>query len=327
MAARALGVLLPLLSAAIALAWCGAAEAKTGLARVVVLGTTDVRIPRRIEGAVLDVLNKNGSNPKSPAYVAAALGLKRPTDRPTVAQCVAAGTKLGLDVIAVIRVRLEGRAASVELRVVTVADGGERSYTVLAYARNPAKGAADLVAAAFADIREWDTDLVDAEHALGRDLDEKHAEYAVSPRKPPVSFAEHMYLDAETRARHGKAAAIVVPTLFALTTAALVYALIARPWEPDERPDGEASDMPNMAAGFGTIFITALVGAATAVSVAGMILGLTLGLRARYRAQEEMARLRHLVPNPPEAPRPDLELALAPMLSPEGGGLALDLRF
>jgi len=222
---------------AAALAWCGVAAAKTGLAPVVVEGTTDSRIAQRIENAVLRALARNGPNPPRPLEVAAALGLPSPADRPTVEQCVAAGKKLGLDVIAVIRVHLHEGTASVELRVVTVADGEERRYLAAADPRSVARGAVNLVAVAFAELRGWDTDHVDVEHALRRDLDAEHAEYAAAAYEPPLTFAEHLYLEAEKRERNGKAAAIIVPTIFTLTTAALVYAWIARPWEPDEDPN------------------------------------------------------------------------------------------
>lgn len=328
MPARALGVLLPLLAAAIALAWCGAAEAKTGLAPVVVEGTTDSRIPRRIENAALEVLRAHGPNPPPPQEIAQALGLADPADAPTAAQCAAAGAQLGLDVIAVVRVRLDGDAAAVELRVVTVADGKERAYSLISDARHAAKDAAALVGEVFAEVREWDSGLVDVEHALGGDLDREYADYTADGGGG--SFASYLY-DRAARRRGGMiAVGVVIPTILVSATIALGVGTRSVWEDPYTSSDAEEdSGMPCIACGLGEVMLVAarvMVVLGIVVGTGGAILA-AVGAGFGYKKQDRrMGALEPLLSRDGDGELP-VSWRLAPWGSPEGGGLALDLRF
>jgi hypothetical protein len=139
------------------------------------------------------------------------------------------------------------------------------------------------------------------------------------------SFADYMYLKADKRMRGGRAIAIVVPAILAAgTTTALLAGF--KPWTWDDH-DGEQCDPNCMASGFGELFLTFGFMVVTIVGYGATFATLVLSLYAYSKGKRDLGLLRPIVPNPPKRERPEMELAFAPWASPQGGGLALDLRF
>jgi hypothetical protein len=327
---------LALIFGALAFAWSGAAEAKTGLAPVVVDGSLDPRLARDVERAILRDLRMRGADPPDPMKVLPLLALASPKEIPATPLCVAAGKKLGLDLLLLIRIRNlhAGTRLQTELRAVVVETGEERVFsglTLLPYSEPSPRalvvsGARDLVAGALGEFGSPEEDLIEVERALLRNCDEAYAEYRASGVISKYSFADYMYLKADKRMRGGRMIAIVVPAILAAGTTTILLAGF-KPWTWDDH-DGEQCDPNCMATGFGELFLTIGFMAVTIVGYGATFATLALSLRAYSKGKRDLGLLRPLVPNPPKREKPEMELvAFAPWASPQGGGLALDLRF
>jgi hypothetical protein len=318
---------------AIAAAWCGAAAARIGLAPVVADTGVHRSVAPSVERAIMDYLRLRGINPPSTSVVGARLALTAATEKPTTAECVDAGKKIGIDLLLLIRVRAvdaEG-LQGIALRVVDVDAGSERGYERRYLRSDPRQsprslsiaGAQDLVAAALADFPAREQKLAAVEAALKRDCDEEYAAFlgAGAHERP---FADQMYLDADNRRVQGIVMGIAIPiTLVAITTTVLLAAF--RPWTWNDHQDTGAGVCVTCGigeagrdAGFA---IVAIVGyGLTFATLAG-------GLHMYSEGKSDLERLRPLVPNPPKRERVEMELSMAPWGSPTAAGLAMDLRF
>jgi hypothetical protein len=312
---------------AIAVAWCGAAEAKTGLAPVVAEGGLGLKVARKAERAALKILAKHGVNSPAPATIEAKLGLAGPTDPPTTAQCVAAGRALGLDVIVALRLRPTGDLVEVEVRVVVVDSGTEHVYTANDDAAHVPRAVQNLVLAVFDDVRTWDTELVDVERALGRDEDKPYARWLADDDSEKGTFARYMHDRAARRRNASVVVGIALPILVASATVWFGYA--TRGIWRDLQHNEEDDDGVCIACGLGDI----LLGVARVGVVIGYVAGIALTLVSAAvpiaiygHRTREMARLRPLLTDEAAEP-PAIVWSFAPYASPEGAGLALDLRF
>jgi len=313
-------ILFAVIAVAIASSWCGASAARTGLAPVVAEGGFGLKMAQKVERAALRALTIQGVNPPKPATLAPHLGLASSTDPPSTAQCVAAGEALGLDVVVVIRVRQSAAGdAESELRVVVVETGKEYLYHVRSPASLAPSEVRALVYDVFGPIRIWEGDLIDVEHALGRDMDRLYARFMARGRQTG-SFAEYMYNRAERRKHVSLALAITLPTLIAGATVA--FGVGTRGIWIDEESDN-VDDC--FTCGIGDILIV--------VARVAVVLGIVIGTGGAIASgvgghlaysdrKKEMTRLRPLLAEPPP-----VSWHVAPYASPEGGGLALDLRF
>jgi hypothetical protein len=321
---------------AIVVACAASAQAKTGLAPVVVDADLGKGVAQLVQRAALEAIARNGVNPPRTTAVGARLGLARATDPPTTAQCVAAGNALGLDVVLVLRVReRQGRTLlQTELRVVDVAAGEERRYERVTPTPQPGRGARRLAVAdaravlaeLFAEPGPWDRGLVDVERALGRDCDAEHAGYLSSGEAAGRSFADHMLIAAEKRKRGGAVVTAVVPALIAgLTTAALL--VIVKPWESNDHEKDDNDADVCLGCGFGEMFRSFGIAVLALVGYGATIGALIGGIRVYAKGRDDSDRLRPLVSTRLEPRRSAPELALAPYAGPGGGGLALRLRF
>jgi len=319
---------------AVAIAWCGAAEAKTGLAPVVVDASLGVVYSRAVGSAIRDALRLNGVDPPPSGKISARLGPSFPKKAPSTAQCVAAGKDLGLDLLLLIRIRNldSGTRLQTELRAVVVETGEDRRYEQQTLIPDTERRPVRLVVAAaksllqevVEEVRAQEPDLAGVEQALHRDCDEDYAEYRIAGAAKEIAFADHMYLEADKRMRDGKVVAIAIPTvLIAITTTVLLAGF--KPWTWDDEEDG--SDPNGMGSGFIELFrnfgfvLVAIVGYGASIAT---LIG---GIHMYSEGKEDVGRLRPLVPIPPKRAEPEVELAFAPYASPSGGGLALDLRF
>ena len=316
-------VLLAFCAFAIAVVLCGAAEARTGLVPVVVEGGLGLELGEDVQHTALRTLAKHGVNPPEPWALLPHLGLANPTDPPTTAQCIAAGGALGLDVVAIIRVRPSAAGMEAEMRVVVVETRKEYRYSTTSDIRHALRAVHDLVTLVFEDLRAWDTDLLDVEHALGRDRDRLYVRYLASDGQAG-SFAGYMYDRAERRKHLSLALAITVPTLIAGATVA--FGVGTRGIWINEESDNEDDCFT---CGIGDILIgvaRVAVVLGIAIGTAGAILsGVGAGF-SHFMRKKEMERLRPLLSGARADP-PPVSWQIAPYASPEGGGLALDLRF
>jgi len=321
--------------AGIVSAFSCAVEARTGLAPVVADATLGVGYARAVEQAIRNDLRLRGVDTPAPKTILPHLGLASPTDAPTTAQCVAAGKKMGLDLLLLIRIRNvhAGTRLMTELRAVVVETGEEYRFdrqTLLSYAERAPKrlvvsDVRSLVSGVMAEVRAWEPDLIDVERAFKRDYDEEYLEYQTSNTSPELSFADTLYLRADKRMRDGKIVAIVVPAILAAATTVALTAGF-KPWTWDDHDD-EQCDPACLSVGLGRMMITAGFVLVAVVGYGATIATLALALRAYTRGKREVGALRPLVPVPPVRPEPEFELAFAPYAAPGGGGLALDLRF
>jgi hypothetical protein len=311
---------------AIAIAWCGAAEAKTGLVPVVAEGELGLKMAQKVERAAIKALMRNGVNPPRPAALLPHLDLASPTDPPTTAQCVAAGEALNLDIVVVIRVRPWADAVETEMRVVVVETRKEYLYAVHEDAAYMPREVGELVADVFGNIRAWNADLIDVEHAQGRDEDKLYGRYLGDAGPQASTFAQYAYDRAERGRNVSLGLGIAIPTILAAAT--VWFGIATRGvWENRIADPGDSeygviiwfADMAIIAARVIVVLVLVVGAAATAVSVA-------ISTLMYKRHEKEMNRLSTLVSGASAEP-PPVSWNVAPYLSPEGGGLALDLQF
>jgi hypothetical protein len=311
---------------AIAIAWSGVAEAKTGLAPVVAEGDLGLKMAQKVERQAFKALVRNGVNPPKPATLLPYFGLGSPTDPPTTAQCVAAGEALGLDIVVVIRVRPWADAVESEMRVVVVETGKEYLYAVHEDAAYMPREVGALVADVFGNIRAWNADLIDVERALGRDEDKLYGRYLGEAGPQASTFAQYAYDRAEQRRNVSLGLGIALPIV--LASATVWFGIASRGvWENRIADPGDSeygviiwfADMAIIAARVVVVLVLVVGAAATAVSVA-------ISTLMYKRHEKEMNRLRPLLSGA-SAETPPISWNVAPYVSPEGGGLALDLRF
>jgi hypothetical protein len=311
---------------AISIAWCGAAEARTGLAPVVADGELGLKMAQKIERVAFKALVRNGVNPPRPTTLLPYLDLASPTDPPTTAQCVAAGEALNLDIVVVIRVRPSGDAMESEMRVVVVETRKEYLYAVHEDAAYMPREVGELVAAVLGNIRAWDADLIDVEHALGRDEDKLYGRYLADAGPQASTFAQYAYDRAEQRRNVSLGLGIAIPIV--LASATVWFGIATRGiWKDKISDTGDSeysvliwfADMAIIAARVVVVLVLFIGAAATAASAA-------ISAVLYKKHEKEMNRLRPLLSGASAEP-PPISWNVAPYVSPEGGGLALDLRF
>jgi hypothetical protein len=309
---------------AVVMAWCGLAEARVGLARVVCEGSPPSRkLAQRVEDAAMQALSLHGATPPPPAEFMPSLHLAQPTDSPTAAQCVSAGRMLHLDAVVVILISRETRMVESEVRIVVTGTGEEYLYAVReTTARTPRRVGA-LLDDIFGDVRAWDDDLARVERALGKDEDRLFARYARSEDAGRKPFPRYAYDRAERRRNLSLGLGLAFSAVIATGTALLGVGTRGI-WDDPASGDDDSTDVC-IACGIGEI----IVYAARVLVVCGLVIGFAgtaltaIAASVLYKRREnEMRRLEPLVAGARAAPAA-VSWHLAPYPSPTGGGISL----
>jgi hypothetical protein len=304
------------------------AEARIGVAPAVSGDESVAKLEKGVTRDVVDQLRLVGVDPPRPEVVAAHLGT---AGEPSVAQCVAAGKSLGLDVLAWIRIRRfspQSDQLVAILHVVIVATGAETVHEVDASGSELRGAVRGLVQQVLAPLRVGsDTKVADAEQALGRNCDKEYAIYGKSNVATALAFPEYLYAKADRRMRAGRAAAIIVPVALAgLTTGVLLGAFEPWKWNDNEQDsDGDSTNC--VSCGFGELFRDFAFIAVAAVGYGAALTALMLSLHAYVRGKRDLAALRPLVIGEPTLPKEErpFEISLLPRTG--GAGLSALLRF
>lgn len=303
-------------------------EARIGVAPVVAQDVSIAKLEVAVTRDVVSQLRLAGVDPPRPEVVASQLD---GAGEPTVAQCVAAGKALGLDVLVWIqiqRIAPQSDHLVATLHVVVVTNGAEAVHEVDA-SRSELRGAVrGLVQQVLAPLRVGsDTAVADAEQALGRNCDKEFAVYRESNAAATLTFPEYLYAKADRRMRTGRVAGIIVPVALAgLTTGILLG--VFKPWEWNDNEQDSDGDSTNcVSCGFGELFRDFAFVAVAVVGYGAALTALMLSLRAYVRGKRDLAALRHLVTGEPTLPAEErpFEISLLPRTG--GAGLSARLRF
>lgn len=299
----------------VALAWCGAAEAKIGFLVEDVRRKPDPALVAEVEARIQKELYRQGGRPPSPEELRARLPEKAHGSALTTAEAAAAGRVLGLDVVIVVRIREKNWShdPGAELRFLLASSGEEKLYRSIEPTPNLPGEAQRVVARNYRTIITWDRELVEVNNAIDHDCRSPYASFLKDHPEGGTRFASYMYDQSVKQTKVGFGALVPIGAVTGAATAILTYLLVNPTWEDPPCEDC----LINTTTGVLLAAFFCGLGSIGALST-GMIVG-TIHLK-------RVRRLRPLLDASPPAGE-SLALRLAPYAAPGGGGLALDLRF
>jgi hypothetical protein len=301
------------------------AAAKIAIAPVVVEGGQQYHLKRKIETVLVFETRLHGVDPVLPRNVRASFVGWNDAVRGSTKWWSDAARRMGVDGLLVVRAQRRGEAIVIEARMIEAGSAEERRVTVETNRYDLVQDVKRVVVAALGPARADERELIDVEHALGRNCDEEYRDYMAQESGRLKSFAWYMNGLARDKRRSGVALAAIAPPLIAGSAAAIAI-FGFRPWEWQEcDPDDDDHNF----CGWGDQYSKMGFYLVVAAGSAGTILTFTFGLLRAKRGSDEMDRLRSLLGKDYETAASGPVLGIAPLFSARGvpAGLALTGRF